>query len=587
MPLRPLAAALLVAVCLLAVPPTLAHTAESVECGARAIGDTLTVVMRPILSVPVILADGQSFTIEAKASSGTTGWSAALERGGLSYPLALSSVSYESAHERWFMTATVPAGTPEELYDLHVQAGGGIDDVTKHSVMVEDALANDYYFVHITDAHLPTHLFYDDNGSESDTTEMDDLRAVIDDINIINPAFVLITGDLINEGELEDFENRRVFTKSKRILGELDVPLFLTAGNHDIGGWDSTPPPDGTARRTWWRFFGWRYLNDPPSGDNIYTQNYSFDYGHAHFVGVESYNNYDRWRRTTYGYDSFTTKQLAWLADDLSLVHPVKATVLFYHMDFQDQLNLSSLGVDGALYGHIHHDSGAIGASPFNLSTDNVCDDNRAMRLVRVSDNVVTPTETIAAGGGNGYNLRTNYDAANDGTETEITATVTNGQPEDFEHARLKFYVPAASMPYAVDTGTITHSIVDGDVATYYVSVDLGSMTITDVTISPDTGVDDLPLASLSLVAPPSPNPARAGSSLRYSLGHPAHVTVNVFGVSGRVVATLHDEWTPSGEQFASWDLQDSSGRKVSSGIYFIRVAAAGESISSKVLVLR
>ncbi len=582
LPVKKLGLIALTTVALLLIP--LAAGAAPTE--GRAVGDTLTVVMRPILSVPVVLADGASFTIEAKASSGTTGWSAALERGGLSYSLTLSNVSYESTYERWFMTATVPSGTPEELYDLHVQANGGIDDVTKHSVMVEDALANDYYFVHITDTHLPTHLYYWEDGADSDTTEMDDLRAVIDDINIINPAFVLFTGDVVNEGELEDYLNKRYYTKAKRILGEFDVPMFLTAGNHDVGGWSSTPPPDGTARKAWWRFFGWRYLNDPPSGDNIYTQNYSFDYGHAHFVGVESYNNYDDWRRSTYGDDSFTTKQLAWLGDDLSLVHPVKAVVLFYHMDFQDQLDLSNLGVDGALYGHIHYDSGTIGASPFNLATDNVCDGNRAMRLVRVSDNVVTPSATIEAGG-SGYNLRINFDAPNDGTETEITATITNGQPEDFEHGRVKFYVPADSMPYDVDTGTITHSIVDGDVATYYVNVDIGAMSVTDVTISADTGVDEAPVAALQLVAPFSPNPARAGSSLRYSLGYPARVTAEVFDVTGRVTATLHDEWTRAGEQIASWDLRDSTGRRVSSGVYFVRVTADGTSISDKVLVLR
>lgn len=582
-PARTIGLITLAAIALLLTP--LASAAASTD--GRAVGDTLTVVMRPILSVPVVLADGQSFTIEAKASSGTTGWSAVLERGGLSYSLALSSVSYESSYERWFMTATVPTGTPEELYDLHVQANGGIDDVTKHSVMVEDAISNDFYFVHITDTHLPTHLFYYESGADSDTTEMDDLRAVINDINIINPAFVLFTGDVVNEGELEDYQERRYFTKAKRILGEFDIPVFITAGNHDVGGWDDTPPPDGTARKTWWRFFGWRYLNDPPTGDNIYTQNYSFDYAHAHFTGIEAYNNYDKWRRTTYGNDSFTTKQLAWLADDLSLVHPVKAVVLFYHMDFQDQLNLGSLGVDGALYGHIHYDSGAIGATPFNLATDNVCDGNRSMRLVRVSDNIVTPSDAISAGGGSGYNLRVNYDAANDGTETEITATVTNGQPEDFEHGRLKFHVPAASMPYAVDAGTITHSIVDGDVATYYVSVDIGSLTITDVTISADTGVDDAPVAALQLVAPFSPNPARPGSSLRYSLGTPSRVTAEVFDVSGRRVTTLHDGWTRAGEQSLSWDLTDASGRTVSSGAYFLRVLAGEQAITDKIIVLR
>jgi len=584
---RPLVLPLLVSLCLLSALSAGARVAEGTMGSTRAVGDTLTTVMRPILSVPVIIEDGQSFTIEAKASTGTTGWSATLRRGGLSYSLPLSDISYESSRQRWFMTATVAPGTPEELYDLHVQASGGVDDVTKHSVMVEDSISNDFYFIHITDTHLITHLFYDDPGSAADTTEIDDLRAVIDDINIINPAFVLLTGDVINEGELEEFENRRYFTKTKRLLGEFEVPVFLGAGNHDVGGWDSTPPPDGTARRNWWKFFGWRWLYDPPTGEDIYTQNYFFEYGHAHFISLESYVNYDDWRHYRYGDVSFTTKQMAWLEDHLSSVHPVKAVILFYHMDFDDEIDLDDLGVDGAVYGHIHRDSGAIGAAPFNIATDNVCDGSRAMRLFRVSDNVVTPTETIKAGGGHGYNLRVTYDAANDGTETDIEATVINGQSESFEHARLKFHVPAASMPYAVDGGTVTHSIVDGSIATYYVHVDLDAMSGATVSISPETGVVDTPVSTLALVRPLSPNPARAGSSLRYALGTPAHVTAEVFDVSGRLVRTLRSDWTKAGEHLLSWNLTDDSGHRVSSGSYFFRVTANGNALSDKVIVLR
>ena len=75
---------------------------------------------------------------------------------------------------------------------------------------------------------------------------------------------------------------------------------------------------DGTARRDWWRFFGWPRLDDPPAGAPWRTQNYSFDYGPVHFVGMESYNNYDRWREEIYGSDSFTSGQLDWLAQDLA-----------------------------------------------------------------------------------------------------------------------------------------------------------------------------------------------------------------------------------------------------------------------------
>ena len=250
--------------------------------------------------------------------------------------------------------------------------------------MVRASIASDFYFVQITDTHLPTHLYYYESGSDSDTTELLDLRAVIDDINIMNPEFVLLTGDLVNEGELENYLTKRYFTRAKRVLKELGVPVYIMAGNHDIGGWDDTPPVDGTARRNWWKFFGWRRLYSPPPSELAYTQDYSFDYGGAHFVGLEAYNNYDLWRRTTYGTDSFTSKQLTWLTSDLAAVSPTTPVVAFYHMDFQDQLNLAGLGIDCALWGHIHSSSGSIGAPPYNLSLKAVCDGGRAMRVVRV-----------------------------------------------------------------------------------------------------------------------------------------------------------------------------------------------------------
>ena len=108
----------------------------------------------------------------------------------------------------------------------------------------------------------------------------------------------------------------------------------MVAGNHDIGGWTSTPPPDGSSRRTWWRFFGWRWLNDPPPGEPIYTQNYSFDYGGAHFVGLEAYDNYDNWRYWLYGQESFTGRQIAWMSNDIAAAPPTTQSIAFYHYDF-------------------------------------------------------------------------------------------------------------------------------------------------------------------------------------------------------------------------------------------------------------
>lgn len=547
-------------------------------------GDTLTVVMRPILSIPEIVTPGASFTIEADAAPSTNDWTAALERRGLTYPLTITDAAYEHGSERWFLSATAPHPIPSELYDLVVEAAGGIRDHVRHAVAVRESIEDDFYFVHITDTHLPTHRFYYQPGAESDTTEMDDLRAVIQDINLINPAFVLLTGDLVNEGELEDYLGWRVYTKAKRILGELEVPVYVVAGNHDLGGWDSTPPPDGTSRRHWWSFFGWRSLYDPPAADGMYTQNYSFDYGRAHFVGMEAYVNYDDWREDIYGWESFTSRQMEWLSEDLALADPASPKILFYHYDFDHELDLDALGIECALWGHIHETTGGSAEPPYDLSTGTVCDGDRLMRLVRVSGDAVYPSEPITAGP-TGQDLFVTYDPPNVGISAHVTATIVNQTTETFEHALVKFRVPADSLPCAVEGGELTQTIVEGDMAVCYARATIPSQGVATVTIEPVP--QSLPDGTIALLKQNFPNPARAGTTIRFVLAFPADVRIDVFDVAGRRVRTLRHEEYQAGEHEVPWDLRNEDGLGVASGIYFYRLEAGGKSIAKKLAVIK
>lgn len=556
---------------------------------ARAVGDTLTVIARPILSIPQMVLPGGNFTIEARAASSTYGWSAALLGVAGPYALSVDSAAYSSSYERWFLDVTVPEGVPEELYDLELQASGGVSDVESNAVMVRQTIDDSFYFVQITDTHLPTHLYYYESGADSDTSSMSDLHAVIDDINVMNPAFVVLTGDVVNEGELEDFLDKRYYTRAKRILREFEVPVFISAGNHDLGGWDDTPPPNGTARRNWWKFFGWSYLYDPPTGDNIYTQNYSFDYGGAHFVALEAYNNYDRWRRNIYGNDSFTTRQLSWLNTDLAAAPLSEPVVAFYHMDFQDQLNLGSLGINCALWGHIHYSDGSTSNPPYDLALDNVCDGGRAMRVVRVvNGTTIDPSEPISAGS-TGSALRLAYEHANDGTRGDNAASIINNQSEDFEHAVIKFRMDADSGPYEVDNGELFQTVVDGPVATCYVRVAAHAHTITPVIITQQqsSGMDEKIPAALSLVRPAWPNPAVERASVAFSLGVSGPVSIELFDVSGRRVRVLDDGGArQSGEHEVGWNLLDEAAHRVPSGVYFWRITSGGNSLLQKLVVL-
>lgn len=556
--------------------------------GGEAVGDTLTVIQRPLVNIPALVLPGDSLPINCVADPATTGWQASLSLGALSVPLPITQAAYNASTGWWTLAATVPASPPlYELYDLRVTASGGLDDTTRNAVRILQEWRDDYTFVHITDVHLPDHAFSDGGGTPADSTETVDLRAVIGDINLINPEFVVITGDLINEGELEDYLEWRAYTRSQRMLYEFEVPTFLVAGNHDIGGWSATPPADGTARRDWWRFFGWKRLDNPPPGAPWRTQNFSFNYGPVHYVGMEAYNNYDNWRSVYYGTDSFIAEQLTWLSQDLAAASASQSQVLFYHKDFQNQLNLGGLGVEMALWGHIHSDSGSLAAAPYNLATAAVCDGARAYRVIRVSNGVVQPLATLRAGAA-GENLRVAYTPSNAGLSGTVTAVVTNAQPQRFENGRLRFVMPAAGGAYAAAGGTLVQVDQSGTYDVCFVAVDIPAAGSVTVTVSPDvSGVADGGVPGRASLAQNHPNPFNPVTVLEYSLPAAGPVTVAVYDLQGREIAVLVDEEQLAGGHAVNWDGKDSGGREAPSGVYLVRLRTAAGDVARKVTLAR
>jgi hypothetical protein len=205
----------------------------------------------------------------------------------------------------------------------------------------------------------------------------------------------------------------------------------------------------------------------------------------VHYVGLEAYDNYEMWRLDIYGEESFTDQQLQWLEDDLAGASESTSQVLFYHYDFAEQMNLTQLGVEMALWGHIHYDSGDINSPPYNLATNNVCSGERAYRLIRVADGILEPSATVSAGY-TGSNLRVEYSPSNDGTNMAVTAEITNNLWERFEHARLRVLMPKA--PGTIDvTGGTLQQIDDSDsVVVCYIGVDIEPFSIQQVAVTLD-----------------------------------------------------------------------------------------------------
>jgi hypothetical protein len=94
-----------------------------------------------------------------------------------------------------------------------------------------------------------------------------------------------------------------------------------------------------------------------------------------------------------------------------------------------------------------------------------------------------------------------------------------------------------------------------------------------------------VPLAGLLELASPQPNPATHGTLFRYTLPFASAVRLAVLDVGGRQVATLGRRVEGPGEHRVAWDARDANGARVPAGVYFVRLEAAGETRSQKVVI--
>jgi len=104
----------------------------------------------------------------------------------------------------------------------------------------------------------------------------------------------------------------------------------------------------------------------------------------------------------------------------------------------------------------------------------------------------------------------------------------------------------------------------------------------------PATGITEpalpSPSSAMEFVAP---NPTGGNVSVAYRLAHAGNVLVSVYDVAGRLVARPLAGRQGPGTQRVSWNGRTGEGRRVSSGVYFIRVTLDGARIGTRRVVMR
>lgn len=95
---------------------------------------------------------------------------------------------------------------------------------------------------------------------------------------------------------------------------------------------------------------------------------------------------------------------------------------------------------------------------------------------------------------------------------------------------------------------------------------------------------EDRPLADRLSV---EPNPFNPTTNVRFQVAQAGPASVRVYDVHGALVRTLCDEIMGPGTHEVRWSGFDEGGRRVSSGIYFVRLVADRSSVTRKIVLLK
>jgi len=175
-------------------------------------------------------------------------------------------------------------------------------------------------------------------------TGVDVFKRHIEEINLLDPDFVIDVGDMIG-GYTDDVGRiEAMWNEFDAIVHRFKVPLVMVVGNHDI--WD-------------------------PVSAEIYRRRYgetyfSFNHKGVHFVVLDSETLGENGSPT----NRIAGEQLRWLADDLAKHKGARATLVFLHKPFWQDYHvgadsgknwmknvhpiLAEHGVSGVFAGHVH-----------------------------------------------------------------------------------------------------------------------------------------------------------------------------------------------------------------------------------------
>jgi len=111
----------------------------------------------------------------------------------------------------------------------------------------------------------------------------------------------------------------------------------------------------------------------------------------------------------------------------------------------------------------------------------------------------------------------------------------------------------------------------------------LGSITVSGTSVEEQSSG----VVAVTKISTPNPNPATTTAALPFSLAGAGTVSVQVFDLSGRAVATPAAGEFAAGQHTVNWDLTSSDGAPLPNGFYSVVVTTDDTVMTERVMILR
>jgi hypothetical protein len=116
---------------------------------------------------------------------------------------------------------------------------------------------------------------------------------------------------------------------------------------------------------------------------------------------------------------------------------------------------------------------------------------------------------------------------------------------------------------------------------------ELLSAIIDEFDLTTDLPIYEQPFIPESYYLSNYPNPFNPLTQIRYELPKPAHVSVTIYDMSGKLIQSLYNATQAPGSYTLIWDGTDRSGNDVSSGVYMYQLRANRQIVTKKMMLLR